>query len=231
MPLHAWRWLAWCCPPSVWWSRRRPPAVGVESYRAIDGDTVWMIATETGFGIAWQVRLSAARAGVACSPRWPRATGGGRTALLVLAAAVALSTLAWGGHGAMNEGVQRAVHLTTGYRASAGGGCVGGRAGRLHADGRSGAPYRDGRQRRGAESRAASGFAHVGTGIVVALAITGIVNYIMIAGLTVSALADHALRRVAAGQAGGCSGAMLGLAAVNRYRLSPTTRASGAHAR
>ncbi len=157
---------------------------GAESYLAIDGDTVWMIATETGFGIAWQVRLAALLACLLATlaPHCWRGAHG----LLVPAAAVALSTLAWGGHGAMNEGMQRTIHLTTDIvHLLAAGAWVGALAVFMRM---SSAHHTATEGSVAGLSRAASGFAHVGTGIVVALAITGIVNYIMIAGLTVSAL-------------------------------------------
>ncbi len=189
---------------------------GVESYRAIDGDTVWMIATETGFGIAWQVRLAALLACLLATlaPRYWR----GAHSLLVPAAAVALSTLAWGGHGAMNEGMQRTIHLTTDIvHLLAAGAWVGALAVFMRM---SSAHHTATEGSVAGLSRAASGFAHVGTGIVVALAITGIVNYIMIEGLTVSALLTTRYGALLLAKLA-LFGAMLGLAAVNRYRLSP----------
>ena len=189
---------------------------GAESYLAIDGDTVWMIATETGFGIAWQVRLAALLACLLATlaPRCWRGTH----SLLVPAAAVALSTLAWGGHGAMNEGMLGTIHLTADIvHLLAAGAWVGALATFVRM---SSAHHTAAEGSVAVLSRAVSGFAHLGTGIVVALALTGIVNYVMIAGPTVSGLLSTRYGTLLLAKLA-LFGAMLGLAAVNRYRLSP----------
>jgi putative copper resistance protein D len=76
---------------------------GVEGYADLGGDTVAMIATETAFGIACFIRMSALLGGLLASFALAhRPTL--RYRVLVACGAIALATLAWGGHGAMNEG-------------------------------------------------------------------------------------------------------------------------------
>jgi len=83
--------------------------MGAESCLAIDAGTLRMIVTETGLGMAWQARMLALLVCVLASmaPCHWRAT----RIVLPAAAAIALATLAWGGHGVMSEGVRGAIHL------------------------------------------------------------------------------------------------------------------------
>jgi putative copper resistance protein D len=190
--------------------------MGEASYLAIDGETVRMIVTETGLGVAWQVRMLALLVCLLASvaPRQPRAM----RVMLPLAAAVALATLAWGGHGAMHEGMRGVIHLAADIvHLLAAGAWVGALAVFVwlswpnHATPRS----------RVAElSRAANGFAHIGAGIVLALAVTGAANYLLIAGPSLSGLLSTRYDGLLLAKLA-LFGAMLGLAAINRYRLAP----------
>lgn len=199
--------------------------MGVESYLAIDGETVRMILTETGMGMAWQVRMLALLVCLLASvaPHQSRAT----RIILPMAAAVALATLAWGGHGAMSEGLQRAIHLPIDIvHLLAAGAWVGALAVFVSMS----SPGRALTAGSMAElSRAASGFAHIGAGIVVLLAVTGVVNYILVVGPGASGLLSTRYDGLLLAKlALFC--AMLGLAAINRYRLAPRL-ARAAHAR
>ncbi|MFC4518533.1 copper homeostasis membrane protein CopD [Cupriavidus pinatubonensis] len=188
---------------------------GVASYGEIDSDTVWMIATETGFGVAWQVRVFALLVCLlATLAPWFRRV----RVIQFPAAAIALSTLAWGGHGVMDEGIRHTVHLSADIiHLLAAGAWVGALATFV----RMSSPDCTATDDSVAElSRAANGFAHIGTGIVVALVLTGTVNYVMIAGPTLSGLLTTRYGALLLAKLA-LFGAMLALAAVNRYRLGP----------
>ncbi|WER44967.1 copper homeostasis membrane protein CopD [Cupriavidus sp. WKF15] len=190
--------------------------MGEESYLAIDGETVRMIVTETGLGVAWQVRMLALLVCLIASgaPRQWQAT----RIVLPLAAAIALATLAWGGHGAMSEGVQRAIHLPADIvHLLAAGAWVGALAVFVwlslpqHATTSVGVAEL---------SRVASGFSRIGAGIVATLVVTGIANYTLIAGPDLSGLLSAPYGGLLLAKLA-LFGAMLGLAAMNRYRLAP----------
>lgn len=75
-----------------------------------DPSMIGMVLTQTAFGYAVAARLLAsvgAIVALSLSPRRPKLW------LLAALGAVATATLAWGGHGAADEGVAGAVHLTT----------------------------------------------------------------------------------------------------------------------
>ena len=190
--------------------------MGAESYLAIHAGTLRMIVTETGLGMAWQVRMLALLVCVLasmapCHWRAPRI-------LLPVAAAIALATLAWGGHGVMSVGLRSAIHLPTDIaHLLAAGAWVGALAVFVSMS----SPKRTATAGSVAElSRAASGFAHVGAGIVALLAVTGVANYILIAGPELSVLLSTRYGGLLLAKlALFC--AMIGLAAVNRYRLAP----------
>ncbi|CAG9165187.1 Copper resistance protein D [Cupriavidus laharis] len=189
---------------------------GAESYLAIDGATVRMIVAETGIGVAWQVRMLALLVCLLATlaPRHWRST----RVVLPLAAAVALATLAWGGHAVMNEGLRRAIHLPGDIvHLLAAGAWVGALAVFVWMSLPNQAVTSGSVA---ALSRAASGFAHIGAGIVVALAVTGAGNYILIAGPTLSGLLSTRYGGLLLAKLALFS-AMLGLAAINRYRLAP----------
>ena len=76
----------------------------------VDRETIATIVSATAIGAAWQIRLAALLAVLALAlvhRRIPRLASGG----IVAAGGVALGTLAWTGHGAMDEGARGWVHL------------------------------------------------------------------------------------------------------------------------
>jgi putative copper resistance protein D len=189
--------------------------LGAESYAEVGRHALEMVIVETDFGTMWLVRMAALAICVVAAIGFK---GMARTTVMAVAAAVSLATLAWAGHGAMNEGMEKTLHLATDIlHLLAVGAWVGSLAAFLfmlrwantasshHVD---------------MLSRALNDFGIVGTVIVLSLIATGIVNYWMIVGATWHGLlSTHygvlLLVKLA------LFGAMLGLAAANRYRLSP----------
>jgi len=184
---------------------------GVEAYADLGRDVVAMTVTETAFGIACIVRMSALLAGlIAGFALAHRPTA--RYVALAATGGIALSSLAWAGHGAMNDGLAGVAHLSIDIaHLLAAGAWIGAFAGFLLLA-RMTSPALLG--------RAADGFAHIGTVIVVTLLLTGSANYWFIAGMpTIESLTSSYGRILLVKLALFC--AMLGLAALNRYRLAP----------
>jgi putative copper resistance protein D len=184
---------------------------GVDGYADLDSHAVAMMATETAFGIACFIRMSAMMVGIVSGfslARRPTL----RFVVLTISGAVALASLAWGGHGAMTEGRSGAAHLAIDIaHLLAGGAWIGALAGFLLLA-RAATPVVLG--------RAAHGFASIGTMIVATLLLTGFANYWFIAGMPTfdkltSTYGQILLIKLA------LFGAMLVLAALNRYRLGP----------
>lgn len=182
------------------------------------GAVVRMLLTQTAVGIAWDLRV--ALLGICL---WLGLSAGVHARIRVAAhavtAAMALATLAWAGHGAMNDGAIGWLHLGADmahlWVAGAWVGAlvslalIAGSASR-HAD-REGAALL---------SSAATGFARMGTLIVAVLLVSGTINYILTVGLTLSGLIDSLYGRLLLLKLGLFS-IMLALAAANRFRLAP----------
>lgn len=184
---------------------------GVDAYAELGSDVVAMTATETAFGIACLVRMSVLIAGLAAGfalAHRPKL----RYVALAAGGAIALSSLAWAGHGAMNDGLAGAAHLFIDIaHLLAAGAWIGALAGLLLLA-RMGSPALLG--------RASQGFARIGTVIVATLLLTGPANYWFIAGMpTIDKLMSPYGRILLIKLA--LFSAMLGLAALNRYWLSP----------
>lgn len=80
------------------------------SLAAVDRASIDAVVTGTSIGTAWQVRIASLLAAVWLSLMgWRKPVRG--LVFASLAAAVALATLAWTGHGAASEGVRGQVHL------------------------------------------------------------------------------------------------------------------------
>jgi copper resistance protein D len=188
----------------------------------ITSHVVEMIVTRTGAGIAWVVRMMALALCLVAVPALRRRPA---TRLVVLACggAVALASLAWTGHGAMDEGARGYLHLLSDVlHLLAAGAWVGAllafvvlSVGPGRADGRSVETL----------NRTASGFAGVGTTIVATLVVTGVINYILIVGPTLRALFTTVYGRLLGAKLLLFAG-MLGLAAANRYVFSPRLEAA-----
>lgn len=189
---------------------------------AITSHVLQMIVTRTGAGIAWVVRMIALAMCLVAVPVLRRRPAA-RLVALACGGAVALASLAWTGHGAMDEGGRGYLHLLSDVlHLVAAGAWVGALVAFVvlsiepeRADGRSVE----------ALNRTASGFAGIGTAIVATLVVTGTINYVLIVGPTLRGLVTTAY--------GGLLGAklvlfagMLALAAANRYVLSPRLEAA-----
>lgn len=99
---------------------------------------------------------------------------------MALSTGVALATLAWAGHGAMDDGVRGYIHLASDItHLWAAGAWVGALVAFLmlasHKQDVAQDPV-------AVLSRTSNGFARIGTAIVAALVVSGILNYLLIAG-------------------------------------------------
>lgn len=190
---------------------------GAAGYSALQSHVVGMIVTGTDFGVAWSVRLVAL---VLCllAALSARARPGTRLAALVAFAGIALATLAWGGHGAMNDGAGRYLHLGADVaHLLAAGAWAGALAAFVLL---SLAQPASGPQAMALLSRTSNGFARIGTIIVATLVLTGAVNYWFIVGPVLPDLTPMSYGGLLAAKLA-LFVAMLGLAAANRYLLSP----------
>lgn len=187
--------------------------------RAMSGETqlaaLWphlqMMLLETDVGLAWALRMTALAIVVIRPSLWPAS----------LAGAIALASLAWSGHGAMDEGWLRFWHfLSDILHLLAAGAWLGALLALvLMASGRIG----DTRLRLLAD--AVKRFEWVGALIVLTVSVTGVMNYLFIVGprldgvlfgtygqlLTIKVLAFAV---------------MLVLAALNRFHLGPSLQQS-----
>lgn len=189
---------------------------GATALAELDLATMRMLVLETDAGQMWLLRLTVLLS-AALLVSGPLRSGARRIALSVFAA-TALATLAWNGHGAMDEGARRYLHLGSDIlHLLAAGTWLGALAAFnlwLH-------------DRHLAESRrlpdllrALKGFETVGGLIVAALIVTGLLNYWLIIGPDPRPLVE--------GSYGGLLllklllfAGMLGLAALNRFHLVP----------
>jgi putative copper resistance protein D len=184
---------------------------GADNYAEIEMHMIGMIVGGTEFGIAWLARMAALL--LALSFVWWRRSG--RGVYVCMVAGIALATLAWGGHAVMDDGVRRYVHLGADIAhllaAATWAGALAAFA-MLSRDVSSVSLF----------SRTTNGFAQIGSVLVATLLLTGGINYWLIVGpqfpdkvygvLLVTKLALFGL--------------MLGLAAVNRFRLAPRLEAA-----
>lgn len=189
---------------------------GVSQFSEL-GPHIEMILTMTNVGIAWAVRVAALVAILGLSVAGRPFTATSNVVVAVLAA-IALATAAWSGHGAMDEGVRRYPHLVADilhlFAAAVWVGALAMFAKFLQ-EARS-ATY----ERLLTLSRALSGFARTGTLVVVTLVITGGVNYWLTAGPSLAPLVSSQYGLLLLLKLG-LFCAMLGLAAANRFSLTP----------
>ena len=177
----------------------------------VDRASIWAMVSETPMGKAWSVRMGAL-ALLAAS-----LVGLRRPAVLASLGAVALGSLAWTGHGAAGEGSGGTVQL------------IGDLVHLLAAGAWLGALFGLGTMLwvgddQAATHRALERFAPVGTVIVAAIVGSGLVNGLYLVGwsnlgrLPFTLYGQLLLLKLA------LFVAMLGLAAVNRFRLTPALR-------
>ncbi|MDC6177053.1 copper homeostasis membrane protein CopD [Ralstonia solanacearum] len=190
---------------------------GASEYSELSSHVFGMLLTGTGVGIAWAVRMGAlvaCLAAVAMQRRRPDV----RFASLAGAAAVALATVAWGGHGAMDDGSKGFLHLASDVlHLVAAGAWIGALIAFVLLSFNRRVPLDHAVD---TLSRTASGFARIGTLIVVILVVTGTINYLLIVGPTLQGLLTTLYGMLLLAKLS-LFALMLGLAAANRYLLSP----------
>ncbi|CAG9166432.1 copper homeostasis membrane protein CopD [Cupriavidus pinatubonensis] len=188
---------------------------GASSYGELQAHVFEMIVTGTDFGAAWAARLVALFLCVAVA-LFVRRRPALQFGVLTAAGGLALSTLAWGGHGAMDDGVRRYIHLASDIaHLMAAGAWVGALLAFVLLAHTSATPAKV-----ALLSRTSNGFAQVGTIVVVTLTLTGAVNYWLIIGpelpdLSLTSYGGLLMFKLA------LFGSMLALAAANRFRLGP----------
>jgi putative copper resistance protein D len=197
----------------------------------IDREAIGMLLSGSATGAAWEVRMVAlVVALIAALLAARRAVPLG---LVMLAAGVALATLAWTGHGAMDEDATGWVHLAADilHLLSAGawvGALLG--LGLLVAR----PATRIDAAHLALTHRALHGFGPVGTIVVGTIVVTGLVNAWLLVGVGNVATLGATLYGQLLITKLALFGAMLGLASLNRFRLTPTFErsiAAGDHAR
>ncbi|EEZ3329045.1 MULTISPECIES: copper homeostasis membrane protein CopD [Pseudomonas] len=190
---------------------------GVSSFFEIHRHILEMILAGTDVGLTWIVRVAAlvlAAIAALFNRRAPTLS------LLAVSAlgAIALASLAWTGHGAMDEGILRYVHFTSDIAHLLGaGGWLGAlvafvlllRSKKL-----------EGEQHLRLLSRTLTGFEKAGALIVISLTVTGIANYVLIIGPEIGGLVKSTYGLLLTIKVA-LFVAMLVLAAANRYHLSP----------
>jgi putative copper resistance protein D len=184
----------------------------------IDRDAIGALLTGSSIGAAWKFRIAAIiAAGLAAMLATRR---GPWLGIVALCSAVALGTLAWTGHGAMDEAAIGWVHLTADIlHLLASGIWVGALLGLLLLVSRPAA--RVDAAHLGLTHRALHGFGTVGTIVVATIVITGLVNGWMLVGVSnIAALPATLYGQLLLAKLA-LFVAMLGLASLNRFRLTP----------
>lgn len=187
--------------------------------RAMSGETqlaaLWphlqMMLLETDVGLAWALRMTALAIVVIRPSLWPAS----------LAGAIALASLAWSGHGAMDEGWLRFWHfLSDILHLLAAGAWLGALLALvLMASGRIG----DTRLRLLAD--AVKRFEWVGALIVLTVSVTGVMNYLFIVGPRLDGVLFGTYGLLLAIKVLAFA-VMLVLAALNRFHLGPSLQQS-----
>ena len=193
---------------------------GATDYQTIETHAFGMILGETYFGTAWISRMVALAACLIGMLRFRNEPAQG-CLIVSLGGAIALGSLAWGGHGAMDEGVRGFLHFTADIlHLIAAGAWVGALASFLLLT-----KQGSNEKHFAVLARTSVGFAAVGTVIVAMLVVTGIVNFYLIAGTNLSLLFFSAYGRLLLLKLA-LFGGMLLMAALNRYRLAPRIEAA-----
>jgi putative copper resistance protein D len=196
----------------------------------IDREAVGALLTGSAIGAAWKLRVvMLVLAGLAALFTAGR---GVWLSAVALCSAVALATLAWTGHGAMDDGATGWVHLIADIlHLVAAGAWVGALLGLILLVSRPAA--RVDSSYLVLTHRALHGFGTVGTIVVGTLVVTGIVNAWLLVGIdNVLNLGDSSYGRLLIAKLL-LFGAMLGLASLNRFWFTPAFEqsiASGSHA-
>ncbi|WP_120970089.1 copper homeostasis membrane protein CopD [Comamonas sp. lk] len=194
---------------------------GAQNYSELSAPLVQMLVLDTPMGLAWCVRILALLLCVLMTVL--TLTPARRFAAMTASSGVALSTLAWAGHGAMDDGIRGFIHLASDIaHLWAAGAWVGALLAFLILAMMKAGAAQDTVQ---ILSRTSNGFARIGTLIVLVLTVSGILNYLLIAGPVLEPLVSTLYGRLLLGKLA-LFGGMLVLAAANRFSLSPALEAS-----
>ncbi|KQN42170.1 MULTISPECIES: copper homeostasis membrane protein CopD [unclassified Pseudomonas] len=190
---------------------------GVSEFTELRQHIFEMVLTGTDVGLTWMVRIAAlVLAGIAVNlnKRFPTSS----LWVVTLAGAIALATLAWTGHGAMDEGNLRYMHFISDiFHLLAAGGWMGALAAfalLLHTK------ILNGEQELRILSRALTEFELAGAVIVVSLSVSGVVNYLFIVGPTIDGI-TLSTYGVLLSLKVSLFAVMMALATLNRFHLSP----------
>lgn len=192
---------------------------GASDFTELHPHMLQMVLMETDVGHTWWLRIAAlALAAIVAGRDSPVGQW-----LVMLCGAVALATLAWSGHGAMDDGYRRYLHFTSdiAHLLAAGGwlGALLAFAVLLKTK------YLTAHQQLRALAQALRGFEVTGTLIVVVLVLTGVVNYLLIIGMTLKPLTNSTYGWLLSLKLILFAG-MLVFAALNRFQLSPLLETS-----
>lgn len=195
---------------------------GASEYAELTAHVLGMIVTGTSVGLAWTARvvvLLAALVAIVMLHARPVLRFGVTSTL----GAFALATIAWAGHGAMDDGARGGLHLAADIaHLLAAGAWVGALLAFVILSTRARESSPEAADLLG---RASNGFACIGTLIVVTFVLTGVVNYLLILGPTTAGLLTTAYGGLLLAKLV-LFALMLVLAAANRYRLSPRLAAA-----
>jgi copper resistance protein D len=189
----------------------------------VDAESVAMVLTGMSLGRAWMVRVGGLALVVAAaafvrrrptSALWAASFGG----------ALAIGGLAWSGHGAMDEGAVGWLHLVADVaHLLAAGIWVGALACLLLLVARPSA--RTDSAHLWATHRALDGFSLVGTSVVAVIVVTGLLNaWLLVGPGNATALPSTIYGQLLLAKLALFT-AMVGFAAINRYRLTPALAA------
>ena len=193
----------------------------------LDQEAIGGLLTGSAIGAAWKLRMVALV--VAAFAAMFAAQRSLWLSVVMLASGIALGTLPWTGHGAMDEGASGWVHLAADVlHLIASGAWVGALLGLLLLVARPASQVDAAHL--GLTHRALHGFGTVGTIVVATVVVTGLVNAWMLVGSdNVAALATTLYGQLLLGKLA-LFVAMLGLASLNRFRLTPAFERSIASA-
>lgn len=184
----------------------------------VDQEAIGALLTGSAIGAAWKLRM-AALAIAALAAILARGRGLW-LAVAALCSAIALATLAWTGHGAMNEGTTGWVHLTADIlHLLTAAMWVGALLGLILLVSRPIA--RVDAAHLGLTHRALHGFGTIGTIVVATIVVTGLVNSWLLVGIdNIATLGTSLYGKLLLAKLA-LFAAMLGLASLNRFRLTP----------
>ncbi|MGE7955266.1 copper homeostasis membrane protein CopD [Pseudomonas sp. NPDC089530] len=187
---------------------------GAASLAELDPTLLPMLVLETAVGQSWLLRLaSLLLAGLALVGRDRFSLYG-----LILGATTALASLAWTGHGAMDDGARRYLHLGNDILHLLGSGVWLGALAAFALLLRNSALSGE-RQTRDLLA-ALKGFASLGALVVVALGLSGVLNYLLIVGPDLTPLSGSTYGLLL-GLKVAVFALMLVFAALNRFHLVP----------